>query len=572
MKLTRPLSILRVLLAVLLLGGTGTALAQDADGDLIDDVDEVACGSDPDDHTSRCPGFCNLPRIDVWDSTDPLNFVLVGQIETIRTAQTGKQHYDYFSVSSHAFDVNLAPRNANLWMHESTIDFDLTFGFTFAEDESPIDVYHSEINFRVVGSDTNPFVAQSDDPGEATESPAGSNAYVGVFNYFNNTDGIAVSGISGDFCVIVDSVDFGSEILNWFAANGSVVGFGDDLGLTLGNEYRLTEACTAPCDEPVIFVCDPNPRSQGYWHRQCLGVPSGEGGIDPGRNGRGPQEPLEEGFKKVLMPAIDIELQNLLADFQGTCGSIDAEPASDPSEKGLKQFTALLLNRETNKIQDSCNIDLTVEGCSSGTISDLVDEIAALLNSGDPANCQIAASCAGAINEGGGFESSAATSETVESTAPAASVLGGSRTGDDWVLENMERDAMETELTEVEVIPFDISIPDVAPARPQEERTAAADDAPQSLQGHMAVLANASAPERARSVSTDALLTALSGGFELEQRLAIVRALIGNVDVAYDSLLREHLWDIEAEARAFDREGLAQEATGLLERLEPSDR
>ena len=47
----------------------------------------------------------------------------------------------------------------------------------------------------------------------------------------------------------------------------------------------------------------------------------------------------------------------------------------------------------------------------------------------------------------------------------------------------------------------------------------------------MAVLANVSAPERARSVSTDALLTALSGGFELEQRLAFREKLYDQLQI-----------------------------------------
>lgn len=35
--------------------------------------------------------------IDVWDSSDPNNFVLVGTIQTIDSPQTGQQHYAYFS-------------------------------------------------------------------------------------------------------------------------------------------------------------------------------------------------------------------------------------------------------------------------------------------------------------------------------------------------------------------------------------------------------------------------------------------------------------------------------------------
>ena len=44
---------------------------------------------------------------------------------------------------------------------------------------------------------------------------------------------------------------------------------------------------------PTVGCCRPEPVSQGFWHRQCLGVPAAEGGIDPGRNGHGPKEPTE---------------------------------------------------------------------------------------------------------------------------------------------------------------------------------------------------------------------------------------------------------------------------------------
>ena len=195
---------------------------------------------------------CDLPVIDVYDSTDPNNFVLLGQIETIRTAGTGAAHYDFDSDSGHPSGVNLAKPHANIWVHQDTGTDDLTFGFIFGKDASGAPLRSSSINFRIVGSGTDPFVSQSDDPGEAVESPAGSNAFIGTYNYVNNTDGIAVSGISGTtWTIIVDSVAFGNVITDWFASNGSVSGFSDDLALTLGNEYRLTPACNPPADVPV---------------------------------------------------------------------------------------------------------------------------------------------------------------------------------------------------------------------------------------------------------------------------------------------------------------------------------
>jgi hypothetical protein len=101
---------------------------------------------------------CGVPVIDVWDSTDPENYDLIGQIETIRTAQTGKMQYSFTSWSGHPSDVNLALDHANLWMHQSTLSNDLTFGFIFGQDDSGSLTNTSSANFRIVGSDTGPLV------------------------------------------------------------------------------------------------------------------------------------------------------------------------------------------------------------------------------------------------------------------------------------------------------------------------------------------------------------------------------------------------------------------------------
>ncbi len=201
-----------------------------------------------------------LPWVDVWDSTDPNNYVLIGQIQTIQTAETGKDHYDFYSASGHPSDVNLGTYNSSVWMHEDTGNHDLTFGFIFSKDDGGVSNKNkAEVNFRIVDSAGDPVVSQSDDEGEAKETPAGSNAFRGTFNYNDNTDGIAVSGISGgNWTIIIASVNFGN-IAKWFAANGSAPGPGDDLALMLGHEYRLTPAGHQPSGKPVLVQDDTTP-------------------------------------------------------------------------------------------------------------------------------------------------------------------------------------------------------------------------------------------------------------------------------------------------------------------------
>jgi hypothetical protein len=216
---------------------------------------------------------CDLPLIDVYDTTDPNNFVLVGQVQAIQTAQTGQQHYNFYSASGHPTDVNLNALFSSMWVHEDTTTQDLdgmgapisgsgdmTFGFIFAMDNANGPATNSaKLNFRIVDSDTDPYVSQSDDPGEAVEAPAGSNAFVGDFTYNNqNSDGIAVSGISGDnWTIIIDSLDLGN-VTNWYVANGAdpadpMNPYADDFELVIGNEYRLTPACATPSGVPVCI-------------------------------------------------------------------------------------------------------------------------------------------------------------------------------------------------------------------------------------------------------------------------------------------------------------------------------
>jgi hypothetical protein len=190
---------------------------------------------------------------DVWDTSDPNNYVLIGQIDPIVTAQSGQLHYDYYSASAHPSGVNLGPNTSNMWMHENSNDGDLTFGFVFGSDASGAPANYSDINFRIIDSDTDPYVSQSDDPNEAVETPAGSDAFIGNFGYGNNTDGIAVSGISGSaWTIIVQSVDFGYLINQWYASNGLSPEYSDDITLVLGNEYRITPAGNPPSGAPVV--------------------------------------------------------------------------------------------------------------------------------------------------------------------------------------------------------------------------------------------------------------------------------------------------------------------------------
>ncbi len=321
-------------------------------------------------------------------------------------------------------------------------------------------------------------------------------------------------------------------------------------------------------------LCEADPRSQGYWHRQCLGA----GLISPGRNGRGPTTVPEPDFEKDLIPAVDALLEASVFTFNTCEDGMDADPPSDACERALKQYTALLLNRESGRIQDSCLVDLA--GCGAADVGELIGELVGLINTMDQASCQIAADCADAINIGTGLvESAAATPASTPAERPAPMETATARSGsvpheieepvEEQIAENLEPAVAQPE--EALTLPATrvVSVPTAAAAlqKPDADRLAGTDDDASAMRRHIAVLRNALAPERAVEVSTSALFTALSGGYDLEVRIEIATALLERIDVAYEALLAGHLRDIRDEARAFEKDGLARQAEELLERL-----
>ena len=151
--------------------------------------------------------------------------------------------------------------------------------------------------------------------------------------------------------------------------------------------------------------CNPHDiRSQGYFHRQCLGVSAANGGIDPGRGGRGPQSPTEPDWEAVHMPLGDVIFDQLLLEYvdldvAGSCADgMDADMPNDMCEKAVKQTTALIYNVITGRASEHCSVDLTSIGCFSTNVGDLLFELSNLIMGGD---CSTAKSCADAINSGG---------------------------------------------------------------------------------------------------------------------------------------------------------------------------
>jgi hypothetical protein len=151
-----------------------------------------------------------------------------------------------------------------------------------------------------------------------------------------------------------------------------------------------------------IILCESDPMTAGYWNRQCLGVAVEDGGLSPGRNGRGPKSPTEPDFEEVLMECADLELAGLGFFADSTCSGIDARPANDDCERALRQLTSLVLNVCSGRLQDACPVCLASCGFdgADGNVAELIDEITADIHGGF---CKQAAEKAALVNEGEGL-------------------------------------------------------------------------------------------------------------------------------------------------------------------------
>ena len=186
-----------------------------------------------------------------------------------------------------------------------------------------------------------------------------------------------------------DAAEF--DLFGWAVSiSGGVVGIGAIGANDFKGSVYIFDVAPALC-------MDPDPRSQGYWHRQCLGVPASEGGLDPGLSGRGPQSPTEPGFFPGLMECALLKLGSFGFSGQTACEGMDASPPSDSCDRAEKQLTALVFNVCSGRLTHHCEIDLEAEGCASTRVDDLLGEIAHLISGGE---CHQAQSCAEAVNTG----------------------------------------------------------------------------------------------------------------------------------------------------------------------------
>jgi hypothetical protein len=342
----------------------------------------------------------------------------------------------------------------------------------------------------------------------------------------------------------------------------------------VGNTTPGTSTLTA-----TDCFCEPNPRSQGYWHRQCLGA----GLINPGRQGqgRGPEEPLEADFVKVLLPDVNRRLQDRIFQFATCQDGIETEPPSDSCEKAIKQYASMYLNIESRSLQRVCEIDVTSQGCSSGSVWELLSEAADLINIGEESTCKQAARCVGAVNEGQVILESAPVAATAEPTASEpetamTTTVISTRQASVPPVASTRLSARREERPDPPPMVLPMK-PDVrsleeaeAPAAPSEPVTPVM-DGPEAVRNHMRTLAGEAATPAEREAAQEALLTALSGGYEPELRLEVARRLLRQLDDAYRSLLARHLEAIQQEAKEMGKDDLAREAAGLLGTLAPAD-
>ncbi len=110
-------------------------------------------------------------------------------------------------------------------------------------------------------------------------------------------------------------------------------------------------------------VCDPDPRTQGFWRRVCKKAH--------------PEQP----DRSILTPEL--------------CADLNPDPHNDPCERARSQHAAVLYNLDSDRLQGFCIVD-----ANGDSLTDTVLEIEALILLGTKNSCKEASDLAASINEG----------------------------------------------------------------------------------------------------------------------------------------------------------------------------
>jgi len=145
------------------------------------------------------------------------------------------------------------------------------------------------------------------------------------------------------------------------------------------------------------------PVGQGYWHRQCLGLPQDQGGLAPGQGrGKGPSAPTEPAFADTVLPCADA----LLADLGlGTtaCAAMAPQPPGDGCARAERDLAQLAFNVCSDRVQTGCAIEPRWS-CTATSVGGLLEEAAARILGGE---CGAALQCLLAAEGRGSFDASA---------------------------------------------------------------------------------------------------------------------------------------------------------------------
>ncbi len=126
----------------------------------------------------------------------------------------------------------------------------------------------------------------------------------------------------------------------------------------------------------IDFVppCSPDLAGQGYWKRQCAGT--------------------EPGFAGWVLPCANRVLGDLGLPGHDACGALLMPHPLACSDRAAAKLSILVLNVCAGRLQSSCPLEASKDGCDATTVADLLVEISRLIREGD---CRRATGCAGSL-------------------------------------------------------------------------------------------------------------------------------------------------------------------------------